>query len=275
MRRGGGPSSPLPPACSSVAGPESLPPPAAPPPPPLPRRFGLRSAGAPSPPAPPLPPAARLRRRLSPASALRARMAGYVLRERAGAPRVYTGVSGEHGGMHLVAHDAIPAGVRAVTAEVAQVVCAREWERARGARAAYAVPAPRGWYAVLAEPTPEHLLNLVDAAARGERANLRLAVPRPLRAGALVAGVAVRGVRAGEILRLPCGYGDRRHAGKIHAEALAAARPRPAGCRARARCAGCGASLPLAKIGRHATLCARGVQRAAAARAAHDSGLRG
>jgi hypothetical protein len=135
------------------------------------------------------------------------------------------------------------------------------------------VQAARDYNAVLAEPPPQPLLNLVDAAARGERANLRLAVPRPLRAGALVAGVARRGVRAGEILCLPCGYGDRRHAGKIHAEALAAAaRPRPAGCRARSRCAGCGASCPLAKIGWRATLCAPRAQRAAAARAARDAG---
>jgi hypothetical protein len=185
-------------------------------------------------------------------------VAGYLLRARADA-RVYTGVSAAHGGMLLVAHDAVPADFVA-TAEVARIVGAREWAAVRATAAVYAVPAPRGCFAILAVPTPEHFLNLADAAARGERANLRLAIPRPMRVGALVADVARRSLMPGDILRLPAGYGDRALARKIGAEAAAAAAalPRPCGGLARARCASCVASFPLAKIGWHATLCARG-----------------
>jgi len=80
-----------------------------------------------------------------------------------------------------------------------------------------------------------------------------------MRVGALLADVARRSLMAGDILRLPAGY-DRAHARKIGAEAAAAAAalPRPCGGLVRARCASCGASFSLAKIGRHATLCARG-----------------
>jgi hypothetical protein len=51
------------------------------------------------------------------------------------------------------------------------------------------------------------LLILVDASARGERANMRFAVPPR--------------VRAGENLRPPCCFGYRRHA-KKEEEALVA-----------------------------------------------------